>query len=260
MQNEILKYLSFAHYLADNAGDIILRYYKSKKIKIFYKNNNKKREIYTNTDLIVEKNIINLIKRHYPQHNVIGEETGKIKSKSNFTWIIDPIDGTKAFSLGIPVFGVLIALKYKSKIILGLVDQPILKERFWNNSKFSFLNNKKIKTSACKSIQNAAVACTDPNMFNNFEELNRLLFKKFNFIRWGTDVLGYLRCAEGKLDVVIERDLNLWDVAAVDPIIKKSGGMITTWDGKEIGTNDTVLASSNRSLHHLIVNKLQKFI
>ena len=88
---------------------------------------------------MVEKNIINLIIKHYPQHNIIGEETGKIKSKSNFTWIIDPIDGTKAYTVGIPVFGVLIALKYKSKIILGLVDQPILKERFWNNSKCSFL-------------------------------------------------------------------------------------------------------------------------
>ncbi len=260
MENEFLKYLSFAHYLADRAGSIIFKFYKSNKLILSNKKSKEKKELITNADLIIEKEITKLITMHYPEHNIIGEELGNKKKLSDFTWIIDPIDGTKAYATGIPVFGFLLALKYKEQFLLGLVDQPVIKERFWNNLESSFMNGNKIKTSKCKKIKEAFVASTDPNMFKNFNELNNVIFKKFNFVRWGTDVLGYLRCAEGKLDAVIERDIKIWDIAALEPIVRLAGGIITTWDGKSIGTNDTVLAANNLSLHGLLLNKLQKFI
>ena len=96
-------------------------------------------------------------------------------------------------------------------------------------------------------------------MFKNFSDINNNLFKKVSFIRWGTDVMGYLRCAEGLVDAVIERNIKIWDIAAVEPIISKAGGVITTWDGKEIGNNDTVCASSNRALHKILLKNCKNF-
>ena len=260
MENKFLEYLSFAHYLADRAGDILLNNYKSSTVVLSEKNIDNKKELVTDVDLMIEKETTKLIKKSYPEHNIIGEETGEYKFSSDYTWIIDPIDGTKAFAIGIPVFGFLLALKYKNNIILGLVDQPITGERFWNNKKNSFINNEEIKTSNCKELNKAKLASTDPNMFDNFDKINNLIFKKCSFMRWGTDVFGYLRCAEGKLDAVIERDIKLWDVAAIEPILRFSGGFLSTWDGKKIGSNDTVLASCNYTLHKLLLNQLQKLI
>jgi myo-inositol-1(or 4)-monophosphatase len=97
-------------------------------------------------------------------------------------------------------------------------------------------------------------------MFKNYSSLNKKLFNKFNFIRWGTDALGYMRCAEGIIDAVIERDIKIWDIAAVIPIIKASGGIITTWDNKLPGTNDTVIACNDKKLHQMLVNTLQNYL
>ena len=208
----------------------------------------------------IEKIARKLIHSKFPEHNIIGEELGSINKNSDFTWIIDPIDGTKAFISGIPVFTFLLSLKYKNNYLLGLVDQPILNERFWNDNKKAYLNNKEIKVRKFTSLSDSIVAITDPVMFKNYNALNKKLFKKFNFIRWGTDALGYMRCAEGITDAVIERDIKIWDIAAVIPIIKASGGIITTWDNKALGTNDTVIACNNKKLHKILVNTLQNYI
>ena len=108
------------------------------------------------------------------------------------------------------------------------------------------------------TLSNSLVAITDPIMFKNYNLLNKKIFKKFNFIRWGTDALGYMRCAEGIIDAVIERDIKIWDIAAIIPIIEASGGIITTWDNKTPGINDTIVACNNKKLHKILVNTLQK--
>ena len=97
-------------------------------------------------------------------------------------------------------------------------------------------------------------------MFKNFSKINQGIFKKFNFVRWGTDVMGYLRCAEGIIDAIIERDIKIWDLAAVVPIIKNAGGFISTWEGKAIGTNDTVCASCNETIHKILLKNLQNYL
>ena len=152
------------------------------------------------------------------------------------------------------------SLKYKDDYLLGLVDQPILNERFWNDDKKAYLNKKKIKVKKFTALSDSIVAITDPMMFRNYSLLNKHLFKKLNFIRWGTDALGYMRCAEGIIDAVIERNIKLWDIAAIIPIIKASGGIITTWDNKIPGTNDTVIACNNKKLHKTLVKTLQNYL
>jgi len=259
MNKKNKNFISFAHYLADEAREIINEGYKKKK-KINEKKVKDKTDVFTQSDLKLERKIKSLIKLNYPSHNIVGEETGKINKKSLYTWIIDPIDGTKAFISGIPVFSFLLSLNYKNKYLLGLADFPVLNERYWNDEKDAFLNDCKISTNHKKKISSCIMACTDPNMFKNFEEINNKILKKFKVIRWGTDALGYMKCAEGIIDVVIERDIKIWDIAAVSPIIEAAGGCISTWDGKPIGTNDTVCVSSNKQLQKQLVKKLQNFI
>ena len=254
------KYLSFSHNLADITGKVLVKNYKSQNIKKSTKNPFISKELVTNVDIMVENVVRDQIYSNFPSHNILGEEQGFTDKGSDFTWIVDPIDGTKAFASGIPLFGFMISLKFQNKIILGLVDQPILKERYWNTSNSSFLNKKKINTSKITNLSDATLTCTDPNMFSNFNELNKILFRKFNYVRWGTDVMGYLRCAEGLVDAVIEREIKIWDIAAVEPIIRNAGGIITTWDGKSIGVNDTVCASNNITMHKTLLKNLQKFI
>ncbi|MAH89231.1 MAG: inositol monophosphatase [Pelagibacterales bacterium] len=257
-KNIISTFLSLANYIADTIAIELLKYYKLKNTKLLKKK--VEHQIVTDLDYKIEEIARKLIKSVYPDHNIIGEELKSINKKSNFTWIIDPIDGTKAFVSGIPVFTFLLSLKYKNNYVLGLVDQPILKERYWNLDNKAYLNGTQIKVSKYKSLPNSIIAITDPLMFNNYDLLNKKIFNKLNFIRWGTDALGYMRCAEGIIDGVIERNIKVWDIAAIIPILEASGGVITTWDNKTPGTNDTILACNNIKLHKILVNTLQKYI
>ena len=113
------KYLSFSHYLADIAGKILLKNYKSLNINRYNKTVVNKKELVTNIDKKIETKVTQLIKKEFSSHNILGEEMGFTDNNSDYTWIIDPIDGTKAFVTGIPVFGFLISLRYKNSFILG---------------------------------------------------------------------------------------------------------------------------------------------
>ena len=254
----ISTYLSLANYVADTIAIEIKKNYKRLTIKSSKKTS--QYQVVTDLDLKIEKIARKLIHSKFPEHSIIGEEFGNINKNSDFTWIIDPIDGTKAFISGIPVFTFLLSLKYRNKYLLGLVDQPILNERFWNYDNKAYLNNKVIKVRKFNNISSTIVAITDPIMFKNYNSLNKKLFSKFHFIRWGTDALGYMRCAEGIIDAVIERNIKIWDIAAIIPIIKASGGIITTWDNNPPGTNDTVIACSDKKLHKILVNTLQNYL
>ena len=257
-KKNISNYLSLANYVADKIAIEIKKNYKLPNVKLFRKNS--PYQVATDLDFKIEKIARKLIHSKFPDHNIIGEEFRDINKNSDFTWIIDPIDGTKAFISGIPVFTFLLALKYKNNYLLGLVDQPILNERFWNFNNKAYLNNKVIKVRKFTNISSSLVTITDPIMFKNYSILNKKLLNKFNFIRWGTDALGYMRCAEGIIDAVIERDIKIWDIAAIIPIIEASGGIITTWDNKTPGTNNTVIACNDKKLHKILIDTLQNYL
>ena len=258
-KKNILNLLSFSHYVADVVSLELKKGYKSIK-NSFSRKSYDFRQIVSPLDLKIEKLVRKLILEKYPSHNIIGEEIEDKNKNSDYTWIIDPIDGTKAYLSGIPVFTFLLSLKFKEKFIFGLVEQPILKERFWNFNNIAYLNNNIIKTKKCKKLSEAIIAITEPEMFSSYANFNKNLFKNTSFIRWGTDALGYMRCAEGIIDGVVERNIKIWDIAAIEPIIKSAGGIISTWDGKKIGTNDTVCAAGDKNIHGVLVNTLQKLI
>ena len=255
MKNNEL-YLKFAHQLADSIQDEINNNFrKLNNWKIKPTKNNKRPQIVTKSDINSEKIMRKLINKEFPNHGIIGEELGSENENAEFVWVLDPIDGTKAFVAGLPVFGTMIGLMHNSKPILGLIDQPITKDRIWGDEHGSFLNNKNIKTRKYQSINKTICAITDPSMFL---DKDKSIYKKISdnvlYIRHGTDCWGYAMCASGTIDLVIEKDLELWDIVAASAILQGAGGIITSWDKNEAASDRSVIAAGNIETYNYFID------
>ncbi len=249
MSNTDDKYIKFAHDLADSIHDEIKSHFRqTSNWEIKPTKNNKRPQIATNADLNAEKIMRRLINKYFPSHGIIGEELGSENENAEYVWILDPIDGTKAFVSGLPFFGTMIGLVKNSKPILGLIDQPITKDRIWGSSKGSFLNNKLVKTRNFKSIDETICAITDPAMFienDKDKAIYNLVVDKTLYVRHGTDCWGYAMCAGGTIDLVLEKDLEIWDIVAARAIIEAAGGIVTAWNKTEAASDRSVIAAAN---------------
>ena len=257
-------YIDLMHELADAAAPVSLKYFK-KNIDINNKGPklNSSFDPVTIADLNTEKTIREIIRKHYPDHNIMGEEQPDEQKNSNYTWIIDPIDGTKAYITGIPTWGTLVALQYKGKTIAGMLDQPYLKERYIGTSKGTLLNGNKIKTRACKTIHEATISTTDPlTLFTNQNEQDKFLriAADAKIMRNGYDCYAYAMVAAGFIDVVIESGLEAYDIQALIPIIEGAGGIVTNWQGAPVITGGQVVASGDTIVHKQVIKSLNKAI
>jgi len=167
---------------------------------------------------------------------VFGEEHGAVRTDADYVWVLDPIDGTKAFITGLPLFGTLIGLFHRGKPVLGIIDQPILQERWLGVAgERSTLNGKPISARACASVANAYMYSTAPSMFaGGYAKSHQTLTEKVKLFRWGGDCYAYGLLAAGHVDLVVEADLKLYDYAALIPVITGAGGVITDWKGKPL--------------------------
>jgi histidinol phosphatase-like enzyme (inositol monophosphatase family) len=253
-------FLKFAHQLADSIQDEINNNFrKLDNWEVKPTKNNKRPQIVTKSDINSEKIMRKLINKEFPKHGIIGEELGSENENAEFVWVLDPIDGTKAFVAGLPVFGSMIGLMHNKNPILGLIDQPITKDRIWGGKLGSFLNNKQIKTRKYESIKNTICAITDPAMFLN-EDVS--IYNKVSdnvlYIRHGTDCWGYAMCAAGSIDLVIEKDLELWDIVAASAIIQGAGGIVSSWDKKEAASDRSVIAAGNIETYNFFIELINK--
>jgi myo-inositol-1(or 4)-monophosphatase len=215
----------------------------------------------TTSDKAFEKFIRREIKKKFPTHQIIGEEFGYKKSKSNFTWVIDPIDGTRSFVIGNPTWSNLISLNFKGYPILGLANFPALKKYYLNYSDkvaYIFHNGKRKKLSVHKDakFKNVKIAAA----FHGWLSLNKQkkipkILKLMQFPC--TDALSYSHLCEGKVDAVIQCSNKIWDIHPLIPIIKASGGIITTWNNKNAVEAGNVLVSSNKSIHKKLLKLLK---
>ena len=250
--------LKFAHELADSVQKLITKNFRNlSDWTIKPSNHDRRPQVLTDTDIECEKIMRNLINKNFPQHGIIGEELGTENEESEFVWVLDPIDGTKAFVSGLPVFGSMIGLMKNKLPIIGLIDQPITKERIWGSDQGSYLNGKIINTRKCKSIKKAICAITDPSMFINEQEIYIKIIQNTFFIRHGTDCWGYAMCASGFIDLVIEKDLEIWDIVAAIPIINAAGGKITSWEGKNPIYSGSIIAAGDPNLHSYLIEFLK---
>ena len=253
-------YASFLNNLAKE----LTKFYYSKLNKSFKVSNKLKGKGYdpvTTSDKAFEKFIRSKITKKFPSHQVIGEEFGYKKSSSDFTWVIDPIDGTRSFVIGNPTWSNLISLNFKGKPVLGLANFPILKKYYINFSdKIAYVvhNNikKKITVNKKVSFSNIKVSAA----FHGWLSLDKQkkipkILKLMQFPC--SDALSYAHLAEGRVDAVIQCSNKIWDIHPVMPIIEAAGGVISTWDNKDAVHAGNILVSANQSIHNKLLKMLK---
>ena len=255
--------ISFANHLADLSSDIAHKYFRQK----IGEENKVDHSPVTFADKEIEKAIREAIFRQYPSHGVIGEEYDNINDNADYKWVIDPIDGTSSFIMGKPIFGVLIALTYKNKPFIGIINQPINKERWVGIiGGGATLNNKKISTRSTGSISNSILCTTSPFFFKdkNLEFFNKISaqtkYQKYGGVFYGGDCYLFGLMALGYIDIIIETGLKNYDFCALVPVVEEAGGIITDWGGKklDINSNGQILACGDKAVHAQILEIANK--
>jgi len=238
---------SFFNELADAARPIALKYFRKNLIV----DDKEDKTPVTQADREIEQKLRELIKKKFPAHGVIGEEYGEDKANAEFVWVIDPIDGTKAFATGRPTFGTIIGLAHKGRPVAGLVDQAYTKERWFGVADlFCRFNGVPAKVASVRPLSAARFYTTTFDMFEGYEGNFETLRKKVKWAQFSCDCYAYGLVALGWADLVLERQMKVPDLMGLVPIITGAGGFAGDWQGKEITLeNDgTIIAASSRKL------------
>ena len=242
-------YLPLAHRLADASGAVILRYFRQ-ALAIEDKDHIAGYSPVTVADREAEAAIRALIEEACPDHGILGEEYGHERPDARFTWVIDPIDGTKAFISGMTTWGTLIALQDRGQGIIGVLNQPYLGERFVGHGEGAYLGERRLQTRPCERLGDAVLYATEPDMFSPTERAGfDALAERVRLRRFGADCYAYGMLAAGFIDLVVEASMNIWDIAALIPVVEGAGGRVTAWDGGPVGADGRVLAVGDPRLH-----------
>ena len=216
----------------------------------------------TVADKGAEEAIRALIDRERPEDSILGEEFGTRDGTSGATWVLDPIDGTRAFISGMPTWGTLIGYNDGKKAAVGIMDQSFVGDRFlgWPGGAALFREGKAtpIKTRECKSLDDAIFACTTPELFTTPREEAAYdhIFRTSKMMRLGTDCYAYCLLAHGLMDIVLEAGLKPFDIQALIPIVEGAGGRVTDWEGNRAEDGGQVLACGDPQLHDEVLRML----
>jgi inositol-phosphate phosphatase / L-galactose 1-phosphate phosphatase / histidinol-phosphatase len=224
--------IELGHWLADAAGAIARRYFRQ-PIGIDTKPD---RTPVTIADREAEATMRAAIERRFPNDGILGEEFGAVRADATRVWVLDPIDGTMSFIAGIPLFGILIALVTNGVPTLGIIDQPISRERWLGAAgQATNRNGIPVRTRTCTAIDAASLYATSPDMFGRDEPAFARLKAAVKTARFGADCYAYAQLASGFVDLVVEAGLKPYDYCALAPVITGAGGRITDWHGNELG-------------------------
>jgi inositol-phosphate phosphatase/L-galactose 1-phosphate phosphatase/histidinol-phosphatase len=245
----IAAHLALAEALADAARPIITGYFR-RRIAVDEKPD---ATPVTVADREAEAAMRRLIEERFPEHGIIGEEHGRTRADAEYVWVLDPIDGTKSFISGIPLFGTLIALVRRGRPVIGVIDQPILHERWIGlGGRPTTLNGAPARTRPCATLERATLFSTAPDaMFtgadgDGFARLRRSV----KLLRTGADCYAYALLASGFIDLVVESGLKPYDYCALVPVIEGAGGVITDWQGRalDLASDGRVVAAGDPRL------------
>jgi inositol-phosphate phosphatase/L-galactose 1-phosphate phosphatase/histidinol-phosphatase len=248
MDQDIDLFLALANSLADRAGPIALRHYRG-ALQVDDKQDSSPVTI---ADREAERVMREAIARRFPDHGIIGEEHGSDRPGASHVWVLDPIDGTKSFITGRPLFGSLIALCRDGKPIVGVIDCPAMNER-WSGAtgRPTTHQGRAVGTRRGRALAQAALMATSPHMFEGadavgFERLRRGV----KFPVYGSDCYAYGLLASGFVDLVVEASLKVYDFAAAVPVIEGAGGTVTDWRGEplSLASDGRVIAAGDDSL------------
>ncbi len=195
----------------------------------------------TEADRGAEAAIRAAIQNRFPEHGVIGEEYGEDRPEAEFVWVLDPVDGTRAFVAGLPLWTTLIGLRFQGSPVLGVIGQPYLKEFYVGSPAtgsrlISEAGERKLEVRACPALTEAVISTTDPALFNGAElGAWTQVRSAARLARLGCDAYGYAMVALGTIDLVAESGLKVWDIEAVTPVIEGAGGLVCDWSGRRLG-------------------------
>ncbi len=215
----------------------------------------------TAADRAAEAAMRKLIGDRYPGHGIVGEEYGAERPEAEFVWVLDPIDGTRSFINGLPLWGTLIGLLRDGKPVLGMMAQPFTGERFGGDGgKAWFSRNgsrQALATRPCAELAAAALLTTTPQLFRDGDRsAYDAIERSVRLARYGTDCYGYCMVAAGHADLVIEAGLQAYDIVALIPVIEGAGGRVTSWEGGSAAAGGRVVASGDARLHAAVLERL----
>jgi histidinol phosphatase-like enzyme (inositol monophosphatase family) len=233
---------SFVKYLSDISGNIIRSYFRT-KISIDSKEDSSPVTI---ADKKAEEIMRTEIMKKFPEHGIIGEEFSSYNEKAEYKWVLDPIDGTVSFICGAISFGTLIGLLKNGEPVLGVINHPILNEFLIGDNSSAELNGENVRVRNCNNLSDAVLLITDYPNIEKYQDINKFhqLVKKVRFVRGWGDCYGYYLVATGFADIKLDPIMNLWDMAALIPIIKGACGKITDYHGGDPIKGDSIIATS----------------
>ncbi len=250
---------AFLHTLADLAGAKILPLFRhlagveNKAATGF--------DPVTVADRAAEAVMREAILTRFPEDGIFGEEFGVVHDDAEAVWILDPIDGTRAFIAGLPTWGVLIGRRAGGRATHGMMAQPYVGERFWGNGSAAFWSGPtgsgQLKTRACPDLASAMTLTTSPTLFTGAEEAPyQRIAEAVRHVRFGTDCYGYAMVAAGQADLCVECGLKTYDIAALIPIVEGAGGIVTNWTGGPAIDGGQVVASGDPRVHEAALTLL----
>jgi histidinol phosphatase-like enzyme (inositol monophosphatase family) len=227
---DLTPYRTFLTELALRSGDFLRPLFADPSLGVEFKSD---LSPVTAADRGAEELLRALIANQFPSHGVIGEEFDAVNTGAEFVWVLDPIDGTKSFITGVPLWGTLIALLHQGQPVLGAIHQPILQQLMIGDGARTTLNNRPVRVRPCSRLEDATLLTSDP--FNPARYQNGpaydALTRRARLVRTWGDCYGYLLLASGRADIVMDPIMNPWDIAALVPVVRGAGGVITDWHG-----------------------------
>jgi histidinol phosphatase-like enzyme (inositol monophosphatase family) len=239
-----------AEQLADASEAIVRRYWRT-RIEVMEKAD---LTPVTQADRESEASMRRLIEAAFPGHGIVGEEYGPERTDADYVWVLDPIDGTKSFITGKPLFGTLIGLLHEGRAILGVINMPALGERWVGAAgRGASFNGKPVHPRECAALGQAAVFSTSPYMFQG--ERDRAGYERVRkaakLALFGTDCYAYGLVANGSADLVIEGGLGVYDFVGPAAVVEAAGGIATDWQGRPLGlgSDGRVVVAGDRRCH-----------
>jgi len=253
---ELEPFLALALRLADAAGAEIRPHFR----KLVAVEEKPDQTPVTVADRAAEAAMRALIETHSPDHGILGEEFGRVREDAEYVWVLDPIDGTKSFISGVPLFGTLISLTRNRWPVIGIIDQPVSRERWVGAAgRPTTLNGAPVRCRACATLTAATLFATTPEMFKG---IDAACFAKLSaavkMTRFGADCYAYGLVAAGFIDLVLEASLKPYDFCAMVPIVEGSGGLATDWRGAplDLHSEGRVLVAGDRRTHQAALSLL----
>ena len=245
---DLSPYRTFMTELARDSGDFIRPLFRQLSVTVETKAD---QSPVTIADRGAEQLMRALIARRFPAHGIIGEEFGSERADAEFVWVLDPVDGTKSFISGVPLWGTLIALLHGGQPVLGCIHQPVLDQLMIGDGRQTLLNGRAVRCRGTTRVEEATLLTSDPLNPSKFQSGSHFdaLQRRAKLVRTWGDCYGYLLVASGWADVCVDPVMNPWDIAAVVPIIRGAGGVITDWQGGAAFPAESTIACATAELH-----------